>query len=179
MGPWVHRLIKCQPSISRSAAKIKSLKQYRLTKSWPIRSKRTAEDQVPLEGGDAKTEHGGTLSFTGIGVGVMLRWRVLDVVRLKMVWWLKGSLPGLLRVGEASGWARGDVLLLHFEATGGGFLRRAFIQGQGRTSTRGLRRCFSTRRLSSGGYRVAWRWWRRVSMGWRGSVREGFGEVLL
>jgi hypothetical protein len=73
MGPWVHRLIKCQPSISRSAAKIKSLKQYRLTKSWPIRSKRTAEDQVPLEGSDAKTEHGGALSFAGIGVGVMLR----------------------------------------------------------------------------------------------------------
>jgi hypothetical protein len=71
-GLWVHTLIKCQPSVSRSAAKIKSPKRYRLTKYQSIKSKWMAEDQVPLGGGGAKIEHGGACSLAGIGVGAVL-----------------------------------------------------------------------------------------------------------
>jgi hypothetical protein len=74
------------------------------------------------------------------------------------------SYLGLLGAGEAVWRASGGVPFLRSKATGGGLLQRASVQGEGQGSTRGLRRCFSTRWQSSGGRRAAWHRWASLEM---------------
>jgi hypothetical protein len=67
------------------------------------------------------------------------RWdMVAGSFRCKIVRQSKEFLSGQILVGDDSYRVSDGVFSLHFEVTGGGLLRHAFIRGEGRDSTEGL-----------------------------------------
>jgi hypothetical protein len=109
------------------------------------------------EGGSTDRAPGGALSITGVGMGAVLWWRVLDEVQPKTEWQRQGSLPGPSQGSrEAARWAGGSIILLQalcwWWLTPSNLCPRWGVGEQ-----KGPRRCFLTRRWRSGGFASSWR----------------------